>query len=95
MRLNALHPEFRDAGQDPDETYLYFDCPHCGESHGMQMPLKVGAGSDEKLNYRWGWNGERDMEKVTITPSILLKGHWHGFVTDGEVRVDQAGSDAK
>jgi Family of unknown function (DUF6527) len=36
----------------------------------------------------WKIQGEPDLETLTITPSIdaSASGHWHGFITNGEIR---------
>lgn len=69
--------------KDEDEPIaIYINLPD-GTKEGIfvRLPL-VGI-------CPWGWN--RNMQKPTLTPSILTTTHysqWHGFLTDGEfVRV--------
>lgn len=64
---------------------IIFDCPGCGNSHGI--PVNGSRG--------WVWN--KDAEKPTVTPSILVYPHdssppfkpqvrCHSFITDGQIR---------
>jgi hypothetical protein len=97
MRLTELKPEWvqkhmNDSSENV-EKYLYFECPTCprnaeGESScgGIMLPVTThrdGAGKG------WGWNGENDFEKVTLTPSVWhhCESDPHFFVTDGEIRM--------
>lgn len=80
MRLTELNPEWHD--DDPTVTWLYFDCPHCKSAHALEIAVKQGA---PEGGHVWGWNGERDFEKVTLTPSINFGNHWHGWINNGEV----------
>ena len=71
MRLADLNPYL--AG-----GVLRFDCPHCRNTQ-MVVPL-TGDGA-------WTMTGEFP-DSVTLTPSVDTSkhGHWHGLVTNGEVR---------
>ena len=82
MRLSELRPEWHDA--DPDQAWLYFDCPHCRSHHLIQIPVIKGEPNSQGT-HSWGWNGETDFEKITLHPSINCQGHWHGFVKSGEI----------
>ena len=67
---------------------VMFECPGCGENHGFPVDGSRG----------WSWNG--DVDRPTITPSILARGHkfvsedsddtipyiCHSFVTDGRIQ---------
>ena len=61
---------------------LIFECPGCKYSHQI---LVDGPQA-------WQWNG--DMEKPTITPSILVNQHksnpsalvCHSYITDGKIQ---------
>lgn len=96
MRLSELQPELKDAGEGA--CYLMFACPTHGVGHMEHadptwnppfegfpdiVHIKIAPGCARPGV--WGWNGERDFEKLTVTPSIDMHGHWHGFVTNGEV----------
>jgi len=43
-----------------------------------------GHGSDRHI---WDLNSDEDFDTLTLTPSIdaSASGHWHGFVTNGQV----------
>lgn len=88
MRLTDLSPEW-----EFDHTYLTFNCPKCehfdSESRYahknclIMIPTKQTADGGKP----WGWNGETDFEKVTLTPSIFhhCKSEAHFFITDGAI----------
>lgn len=84
MKLSELHPQFLE-----NDSHLMFDCPTCpkgdngGECGGIAIPIDR-VGSHGKC---WGWNGEHDFEKVTLTPSIWhhCKSDPHFFIREGEI----------
>ena len=67
---------------------VMFEFPGCGENHGFPVDGSRG----------WSWNG--DVDRPTITPSILARGFkpasgdsddaipyvCHSFVTDGKIQ---------
>lgn len=61
---------------------IYLKCPSCGSTHGV--PVKPGN------PHGWDWDG--NLDKPTLSPSILFgDGHidnrecrWHGFLRNGE-----------
>lgn len=57
----------------PDGMSLAVICP-CNESFAMDMPATDGGG-------RWTRTGTPP--KITLSPSINLVGHWHGWLRDG------------
>lgn len=83
MRLASLNPVFDWDEDDPRVGWLFFDCPHCG-ARGL-VGIKFATTPAPNADRVWTWNGEKDPEKITLTPSLNLSGHWHGFVTAGEV----------
>lgn len=83
MRLTDLHPVLHTAGCAPGTAWLKFDCPHCRAPRLVQVFIRQGP--DRGVEYEWGWNGEMDFEKITLTPSLHDSTHWHGHVTNGEV----------
>ncbi len=98
MRLSALNPTLEDAGDGA--AYLEFACPTHGVGHmshadSTQNPpfegfpdrvrIKIAPPLGSQHPHVWGWNGERDFEKLSISPSVNYYDHWHGFVTNGEV----------
>lgn len=99
MKLKELSPEWVEPSENEPrpsvEKYLDFRCPKCPDEpmHGYEtmrcrimIPVttkREGPGSG------WGWNGETDFDKVTLTPSIWhhCKSDPHFFITDGEVKM--------
>jgi len=84
MRVRELNGELHTEGCDAGVAYLYMDCPHCCSGHLIQ--IKIALVPEPGSTHVWTWNGETDLERITLTPSIDVSGHWHGFVTDGEAR---------
>lgn len=83
MRLSQLDPDLDTEDMEPGVAWLHFDCPHCGGKGyiGCKIAITPEPGSTRV----WKWNGETDPEKITLEPSLNMAGHWHGFVTNGEV----------
>lgn len=94
MRLVDLDPRWFSAGGDV--IGLTFDCPHCRDQRlgvefdvgvdlrGAHPGVLVPVPPDGKNH--WHRVGET-FETLTLTPSVdaSASGHWHGFVTNGEV----------
>ena len=96
MRLTELKPEWSPKHpNNPNaniDRYIDMQCPTCprdadGDSScgGMLLPVTLHR-SDASAG--WGWNGEEDFEKVTLTPSIWhhCKSDPHFFIRDGEIQ---------
>lgn len=95
MRLIDLQPEWVGGAEgEREKMYLEFLCPKCPHPETdplhtecmLMVPVEKGLGQHSPP--RWGWNGEIDFEKVTLTPSIYhhCKGDAHFFITDGEIK---------
>jgi hypothetical protein len=83
VRLAELNPQLDQEAPSPDVAYLSFDCPHCrGPGYITVKIAKTPAPGADRV---WTWNGQTDVEKLTLTPSLNFAGHWHGFITNGEV----------
>jgi hypothetical protein len=57
-----------------------FQCPGCGYAHWVRVKCPRPC---------WTWNG--DVERPTISPSLLVNGHssdhrCHSFITDGKIQ---------
>lgn len=67
-----------------------FDCPHCRVERlavWFKEPLDGGppyAGVDDE--HRWHRTGDT-LDTITLVPSIDASnaGHWHGYITSGEI----------
>lgn len=91
MRLTDLSPEWVAKHENDTsvgvDRYIDIQCPTCPPENncgGMLLPVTL---SKESGSTGWGWNGEEDFEKVTLTPSIWhhCKSDPHFFVTNGEI----------
>lgn len=69
-----------------EDGCLIFDCPVCPQGCCLGVPTREPLRPGGPV---WGWNGELDFTKVTLTPSIdYTKGDrcpFHGWVTNGVV----------
>lgn len=95
MKLTDLDPDWLyEAGRSG--MGLMFLCPHCALSARRQYlgvwfanPVDGGAPAPPAALPlpRWRRTGET-FETLTLTPSIDVSaaGHWHGFITNGEIR---------
>ncbi len=77
--LKKLYSGEAQTDAEADDITLVFYCPGCKSHH----PYRI-KGRDPV----WQWNG--DMEKPTITPSLLVNGtrpesRCHLFLTDGKL----------
>ncbi|HBA86011.1 MAG TPA: hypothetical protein DCZ95_18150 [Verrucomicrobia bacterium] len=66
-----------------DRKGMAFQCPGCGCAHFVQI--------NPKFSPCWQFNG--DVERPTVSPSILVKTRWadehkvcHSFVKDGQIQ---------
>jgi hypothetical protein len=91
MKLTELKPQWRE-GATPEKRYIEFLCPTC--PHPETSPLHAECVIILPIEHtmspgkpRWGWNGETDFEKLTLTPSIWhhCKTNPHFWVRDGEI----------
>ena len=87
MRLKDLKPEW-----DHDDAYITFQCPKCAvpadaESIYDGCVISIPVATGDKKPSVWQWNGEKDFEKVTISPSIFhhCKSEAHFFIRDGSI----------
>ena len=59
---------------------MIYNCPcGCGKLGSLQFSPSFRGDKPS-----WQWNGSK--ERPTLAPSIWDKGHWHGWLTDGEWR---------
>jgi hypothetical protein len=69
------------------ETHLMVAFHHHG--HEIEDDAFIRAhGPGGQTNHIWTIEGDEDFNTLTLTPSIdaSKSGHWHGFITNGEVR---------
>jgi hypothetical protein len=98
VRLTELDATFIAVGETPGGMRtlpdargaqgVRFDCPHCGCWLVAWFRNPVGAPvapPDYVPVPRWERSGET-LDTLTLRPSIDARDHWHGFVTNGDVR---------
>lgn len=83
MKLIDLAPKWITSNVYRKGMGISFNCPHC-EDKIIVLFLNPLDGGFADTNCKWARIGEK-FETMTITPSIDVSGHWHGFITDGEV----------
>lgn len=99
MRLTELQPHW--VGLAPGHAIgITFLCPHCRNIRlGVAFDIPIGGEildnfvgmrlAAQHPNFTAGWHREGDtFETLSLTPSIdtSLHGHWHGLLTNGEVK---------
>lgn len=99
MKLTDLDPRWIGFGTDHESRLgLTFECPHCRtqrigvafhrQGHEAIDDAAIIASNPEMSGRPiWTMTGT-GFEDLTLTPSIdaSAAGHWHGFVTAGEIR---------
>lgn len=94
MRLTDLDPNWATSVDGRTGMGVVFQCPckpDCGTHLGVWFanPIDGGEAASAECSPkpRWKRMGET-FETLTLTPSIdaSSSGHWHGFITNGEVR---------
>lgn len=81
MRLTELDPHWV-ADSKGVRVGLSFDCPHC-RTQRLAVPFHECFGWIQKP---WNMSGD-SFDNLSLSPSIdaSASGHWHGFITNGEV----------
>jgi hypothetical protein len=97
MRLIDLDPRWYSARGDHQRHGITFDCPCCGGRTRLAIATHVDGTNfdpepDNKQCFATGetvWNivSGDSFENITLTPSVDASkhGHWHGFITNGEI----------
>jgi hypothetical protein len=99
MRLVELNPRWYVLEAGGPRVGLTFDCPHCRQTRlGVTFHhLGREAIEDEYIHahhggipneHVWNLDSAEEFESLTLRPSIDASGvgHWHGFITAGEIR---------
>lgn len=92
MKLTDLDPHWMITTDGRQGMGVNFECPHCDGDQRLGVwfsnPLDGGepASAEHGPAPRWKRTGD-SFENMTLTPSIDASnsGHWHGFITNGEV----------
>jgi Family of unknown function (DUF6527) len=97
MKLTELEPRWFTVA-DLGRVGLTFDCPHCrimrlgvvfhhkGRELVEDEAILAKHGASDK-DHIWTMVSSEDFNVLTLTPSINAadSGHWHGFITNGEI----------
>lgn len=98
MKLTELNPRWFVNCDGGPRIGLTFDCPHCREQrlainfhhrgHEAIEDAAILAAHPGGIGNIWTLDGSDDFATLTITPSVDASkyGHWHGFITSGEIR---------
>ncbi len=98
MRLVDLAPRWFILEEGGPIVGVSFECPHCHQTRlGIlfhraaaslvsQVAYLASHGNDPARQV-WELKGSQDFGRLTLSPSIDASavGHWHGFITDGEI----------
>ena len=65
------------------ERWLFVRVPEEGNPAGIIFPCRIYLEGEEHTykGHWWTWDGNE--EKPTITPSLWMKGTWHGWLREG------------
>ena len=98
MRLIDLNPRWYVLEQGGPRVGFTFLCPHCeSERLGVAIHHQGREAMDDVYihahhpgnpnEHIWSLIGIDEFEHLTLTPSIdaSTSGHWHGFITNGEI----------
>lgn len=98
MRLTKLEPRWYTASDGGPRVGFTFNCPHCPPEDPHRLGVAVhqdGLIDPEPDNPKcwppghvWSITGGESWETISLMPSVdaSASGHWHGFITNGEVR---------
>ena len=96
MKLGELDPRWWCFEENGPRVGLTFLCPHCRQErlgiafhHAGHEAIEDAyiKAHDGRQGFIWTEDGAT-FDTVTITPSIdaSAHGHWHGFITAGEIK---------
>lgn len=97
MRLTELNPRWYAAVEGGPRVGFTFDCPHCpaDDKHRLGIAVHQDGLIDPEPENKKCWppgfvwtSGGDSWDTLTLTPSVdaSKSGHWHGFITNGEIR---------
>lgn len=95
MKLIDLNPRWYVLHYGGPRVGFTFDCPHCrtqrlgvavhDEGHRIISEEEPSASPADHI---WQIIGGHDFSDISLTPSVdaSSSGHWHGCITEGEIR---------
>jgi hypothetical protein len=102
VKLTDLDPRYYVVGTNPHPVGITFDCPCCnGSDRAVRLAIALHLdgtnfdpdpdnpqqfASGEKV---WTIAGGDSFADLSVTPSVDASntGHWHGFITNGEIQI--------
>lgn len=96
MKLTELDPRWLALESGGLRVGLSFECPHCRSCRLAVLFHHAGRDAlddsyihahSPSTDHIWGITGD-NFESLSLSPSVdaSKSGHWHGFVTNGEIR---------
>lgn len=73
---------------------LLIRCPNCGVPGGVYFDLPIGGGLPPFPRVTWSHVGD-EIASMALNPSVLMNGHFHSWVRNGELQVDSSFSCTK
>jgi hypothetical protein len=98
MKLLELEPRWFYLEEGGPHVGLTFLCPRCRtqrlgvvfhhRSHEAIDDVYIRAHAHGREDFVWTICSAESFDALTLTPSIdaSRRGHWHGFITNGEAR---------
>lgn len=98
MKLTELEPRWIGIGRGFEFTSKFgvtFLCPCCRKQRVGILFDPILDPDNDAWKAEWAWPGGKKwqrtgdtFETLSLSPSIDLSahGHWHGFITNGEIR---------
>ena len=84
--LATLDPKFYEL--DGEKYGMAFDCPNCGAAGGVYFSNSIPSNKNLRpTGVNWKRTGDT-FETMSLTPSVLMHGHFHSFVRNGMLCVD-------
>ena len=95
MKLHELNPRWIVVEKNTEEVGITFDCPCCRTQRLGVFFHDIGEEVQDDnflrahnldINHIWNRQG-KTFATITLSPSIDVsaKGHWHGFITNGNI----------
>lgn len=100
MKLTELEPRWYEAGKPGNRVGFTFDCPCCRGGIGSRLAVAVhldGTNMDPDPEnpqqfaageHVWTVAAGGGFDDLSLSPSVDASGsgHWHGHITNGEIR---------
>lgn len=100
MKLTDLDPRWYCVGSQENRVGFTFQCPHCPTAAETRLAIAVhldGTNMDPDPDNPqqfaagetiWTVTGGSGFDDISLTPSVDASqhGHWHGFITNGEIK---------